>query len=98
MSGKLLRGHEAAAMGLVNHAYPKEEVLGRAYEMAAELSSNPVWAVNWTKLSINKMIKQQLNLILETSIAYESMTMMTHDYKEAASSYAEKRKPVFQGF
>ncbi len=43
------------------------------------------------------MIKQQLNLILDSSIAYESLTMMTNDYKEAASAFAEKRAPTFTG-
>jgi len=98
MRGKPVRGAEAAAMNLVNHAVPKAEVLSRAQEMAAEIAGNPFYAVSWTKLSVNKMIKQQLNLILDSSIAYESLTMMTQDYKEAATAFAEKRKPSFQGF
>jgi enoyl-CoA hydratase len=97
MRGKPVRGHEAAAMNLVNHAVPKDQVLAKAQEMAAEIAANPYWAVSWTKLSINKMIKQQLNLIMDSSIAYESLTMMTNDYKEAATAFAEKRTPSFTG-
>ena len=97
MRGKPVRGAEAAAMNLVNYAVPKAEVLGKAQEMAAEIAANPFYAVSWTKLSINKMIKQQLNLILDSSIAYEALTMMTNDYKEAATAFAEKRTPSFTG-
>jgi enoyl-CoA hydratase len=97
MRGKPVRGHEAAAMNLVNHAVPKDQVLAKAQEMAAEIAANPFWAVSWTKLSVNKMIKQQLNLIMDSSIAYESLTMMTNDYKEATSAFAEKRTPSFTG-
>lgn len=97
MRGRVVRGSEAAAMNLVNMAVPKDQVLAKAHEMAAEIAANPIWAVRWTKLSVNKMIRQQLNLILETSIAYESLTMMTNDYKEAATAFVEKRPPKFSG-
>ena len=98
MRGKLVRGAEAVAMGLMNHAVPKEDVLAEARKIAEEIAANPVWAVRWTKASINKELKSQLNQILELSIAYESMTMLTEDYKEATSAFAEKRKPVFKGY
>ncbi|RVQ69667.1 enoyl-CoA hydratase [Croceicoccus ponticola] len=98
MRGKLLRGAEAAAMNLVNYAVPKNEVLNEAVSIAREIAANPIWAVRWSKAAVNKQLKAQLNQILELSIAYESMTMMTHDYKEAATAFAEKRKPVFKGY
>jgi enoyl-CoA hydratase/carnithine racemase len=98
MRGKLLKGAEAAAMNLVNYAFPKAEVLSEAHKIATEIAANPIWAVRWSKASVNKQLKAQLNQILELSIAYESLTMLTHDYKEAASAFAEKRKPEFKGY
>jgi enoyl-CoA hydratase/carnithine racemase len=98
MRGKLLKGAEAAAMGLVNYAYPKESVLDETLKIATEIAGNPVWAVRWSKAAVNKQLKAQLNQILELSIAYESLTMLTHDYKEAANAFAEKRKPTFKGY
>lgn len=98
MRGKLLRGAEAAEMSLVNYAFPKENVLDEAMKIATEIAANPVWAVRWSKAAINKQLKAQLNQILELSIAYESLTMLTHDYKEAATAFAEKRKPEFKGY
>lgn len=98
MRGKLLTGAEAAAMGLVNYAHPKDKVLAEAIKIATEIARNPVWAVRWSKAAVNKQLKAQLNQILELSIAYESLTMLTHDYKEAATAFAEKRKPDFKGY
>ena len=97
MRGKLLKGAEAAQMSLVNYAFPKDDVLNEAKRIAAEIAANPVWAVRWSKAAVNKQLKAQLNQILELSIAYESLTMLTHDYKEAATAFAEKRKPTFRG-
>ena len=98
MRGKLLKGAEAAAMSLVNYAFPKADVLTEAHKIATEIAANPVWAVRWSKASINKQLKAQLNQILELSITYESLTMLTHDYKEATNAFAEKRTPEFKGF
>jgi enoyl-CoA hydratase/carnithine racemase len=85
-------------MNLVNYAVPKAEVLAEAQKIAAEIAAQPVWAVRWSKAAVNKQVKAQLNQVLELSIAYESMTMLTADYKEAASAFAEKRTPEFKGY
>jgi len=98
MRGKVLRGAEAATMGLVNYAYPKETVLDEALAVAREIAAQPIWAVRWSKAAVNKQLKAQLNQILELSIAYESMTMLTHDYAAATRAFANKEKPVFKGY
>lgn len=97
MRGKLMSGTEAQAMGLVNHAVPVDQVMARALEMAQELAALPPLAVRWTKLSVNKWIKHQLNLILDASIAYEMLSINSKDHHEAAKAFIEKRPPVFKG-
>lgn len=97
MRGKLMSGAEAHAMGLVNHAVPVDQVMARALEMAQELAALPPLAVRWTKLSVNKWIKHQLNLILDASIAYEMLSINSKDHHEAAKAFIEKRPPVFKG-
>jgi enoyl-CoA hydratase/carnithine racemase len=84
-------------MGLINHAVPAEKVLEAAMEIARELNALPPLAVRWTKLSVNKWIKQQLNLILDASIAYEMLSINSRDHHEAAKAFLEKRPPVFKG-
>lgn len=97
MRGKLMSGKEVHEMGLVNHAVPADEVMARAMEIARELNALPPLAVRWTKLSINKWIKHQLNLILDASIAYEMLSINSRDHHEAAKAFLEKRPPVFKG-
>ncbi len=77
--------------------FPQEGVVAEATKIAAELAELPIWAVRWTKLSCNKPIKEQLNLVLDASIAYEMMTLQSEDHGEAARAFLEKRKPVFTG-
>ncbi|MBW8754767.1 MAG: enoyl-CoA hydratase/isomerase family protein [Sphingomonadales bacterium] len=98
MRGKLLNGKKAEEIGLVNYAFPKEEVLGEALKIAREIAGQPIWAVRWSKAAVNKQLKAQVNLVGELSIAYEAMTMLTHDHKAAATAFANKEKPVFKGY
>jgi len=98
MRGKLLNGAKAAEIGLVNHAFPRDKVLEESMAIAREIAAQPVWAVRWSKAAVNKQVKAQVNQVLELSIAYESMTMLTHDYAEATRAFANKEKPVFKGF
>jgi len=98
MLGRLASGRECADMGLANHAVPKDQVLAAAMEMASKLARSAPWAVRWTKLSINKTIKDQLNLLLDGAIAFEMLSMNTQDHLEASKAFFEKRTPQFKGF
>ena len=97
MRGTLIKGAEAARIGLVNHAVPADQVFAKAREIAEELANGPTWAIRWTKLSVNKQLKDQFNLIMDTSYALEMMTFQTDDHKEAVRAFVEKRKPQFTG-
>jgi enoyl-CoA hydratase len=54
------------------------------------------WAIRWTKLSINQIIKERVNHLLEASMALEQVTFELADHKEATLAFKEKRKPKFQ--
>jgi enoyl-CoA hydratase len=97
MRGTLLTGAEAARIGLVNHVVPDHEVFDAASTIARELADGPTWAIRWTKLSVNKWLKEQVNLILDTSMALEMATFRTEDHREAVLAFIEKRSPRFTG-
>jgi enoyl-CoA hydratase len=69
----------------------------KAMEIAHELANGATWAIRWTKLALNSIIKERANLVLPASYAYEHITMEMADHLEAAAAFKEKRKPVFQG-
>ena len=95
MRGNFVTGAEAFRMGMVNYAVAPEEVMTKARELAQELADGPTYAIRWSKLAVNKWLKQQTNLILDASLAYEMVTFTTEDHREAARSFVEKRKPNF---
>jgi enoyl-CoA hydratase/carnithine racemase len=95
MRGNFINGAEAGRIGMVNYALPPEQVMPRARELAQELADGPTFAIRWSKLSVNKWLKDQANLIMDASLAYEMLTFRTEDHKEAAQAFVEKRKPDF---
>jgi enoyl-CoA hydratase len=97
MRGTILKGAEAARIGLVNHAFPNDQVLSEAFKIAKELADGPTWAIRWTKMAVNKWVKNQLNLIYDMSHAMELVSFLTDDHKEATRAFVEKRKPKFTG-
>ena len=46
-------------------------------------------------VSVNKEVKERVNMLLEASMALEQVTFETADHKEATMSFKEKRKPKF---
>lgn len=95
MRGTLLKGTEAERIGLVNHVPPRSEVVSKARAIAVELANGPTWAIRWTKLSVNQIVKDRVNMLLEASMALEQVTFETSDHREATRAFAEKRRPTF---
>ena len=97
MTGRLLRAPEAQQIGLVNRVTPEGQALAEAMEVARELANGATLAIRWSKASVNKVLKDRLNLIMDTSLAWEALTMVSEDHLEAVTAFVEKRKPQFQG-
>ncbi len=97
LTGKLLEAKEVEKMGLVNHCVPSEEVMPKALEIAHGLANGPVKAIQWTKMSLNKRLKEDVNLVLPTSVGFEYLSTTTEDHKEAVEAFIEKRKPRYTG-
>lgn len=97
MTGRLIDGVEAERIGLANRVVPADQVVAQAHDMARRFTRNPKWAVRWTKQSINKWVRSQVNEILDAGLGYEVATLFTGDHKEAVTAFAEKRKPNFTG-
>src|SRR5712691_11094784 len=95
MLGDTITGADAARIGLVNHAVPKEQVLPKARELVQGLADGPTWAIRWSKLAVNKWLKQQANLIMDAGLAYEAVTLMSKDHQEAVKAMTERRKPNY---
>lgn len=97
LTGDWIDGKEAERIGLVNYAVPQDEVMPRAMEIARTLARNAPLAVRWTKYSVNKILRDHVNLALDSSMFLEAATMSSEDLAEAAHAFYEKRRPEFKG-
>jgi enoyl-CoA hydratase len=97
MTGDLLSADEAFAMGLVNKVVDEGEALNEAVALAARLAAGPPYAIQSSKMAVNKYIKFVSNLVLPVSLAMEELSMAREDAREAQAAWREKREPKFTG-
>ena len=97
MTGDLLTTAEAERIGLINHVVPADQVMPKSMEMAKRLAGGATQAIRWTKLSVNKVLRERVNLVLETSLGVEFLSMTMDDHAEAVNAFVEKRAPNYKG-
>lgn len=97
LTGDFLHAKDAERLGMINYALPSEEVMPKAREIALKMANGPTWALRWTKTSINKILRERLNLTMDTALATEWITLSSDDHREAVAAFLEKRPPKFSG-
>ena len=95
--GDTVSGEEAARIGLVNKAVPKDALLAEAKAWAKRLAAKPKVALAVLK----NVIDTGINMDLQSAITYENecfvVTYVSEDGREGFKAFQEKRKPVFTG-
>ncbi|TMA34897.1 MAG: enoyl-CoA hydratase/isomerase family protein [Deltaproteobacteria bacterium] len=97
LTGDPLTAAEAERIGLVNHVVPAAELDAAAMAFAARLAAGAPLAVRYTKLAVNKLVKDAVNVAFDTSTALELLTFRSEDHREALAALREKRPPAFKG-
>lgn len=97
LTGDWITGEQGAQMGLVNYAVPQDDLMPTAMEWARRLAAGAPKAMRWTKYSMNRILRDQINLALDVSTFLEAATMYSADLREAATAFFEKRTPHFTG-
>ena len=97
MTGDRISGAEAARIGMVLKAVPASELLEEATRMATRLADGAPLAIQGTKATLNKIVHNRMDAVLEHGLLLEGATFTSDDHKEAAAAFVEKRKPVFRG-
>jgi len=64
---------------------------------AARLAAGAPLAVRYTKLAVNKLVKDALNVAFDASTALELVTFQSADHQGALVAIREKRPPRFHG-
>ena len=96
LTGRFFTGQEAKEMGMALEACAKEEVVGRAVELAQEIAEAPVWQLAETKrmLRDNPIAHDFRKIDLEESGVFRK-AMGTPEHSEAIAAFREKRDPKF---
>ena len=97
LTGDPLSATEAERIGLVNRVVPAADLADEAMKFATRLAAGAPLAVRYTKLAVNKLVKDALNIAFDISSALELVTFHSEDHQEALAAIREKRTPVFKG-
>lgn len=97
MTGDLTTATEVERIGLINRVVPPDQLMPTATELATRLAKGPTQAIRGTKASVNKILRDTANLVLDTSLALEKLCFTTKDHREAITAFVEKRPPKFTG-
>ena len=97
LTGDVITGEEAARIGLVNFACPADELDAAVDAYAQRLAGGARRAVQWTKATINVGLKQLAASVMDTGMAYETLSNHTRDHAEAVAAIRAKRAPDFSG-
>jgi len=100
-TARILKGPEAADIGLVNHCVEQNEAGDAAYlrslQLAQEILPNGPVGVAMAKVAVNKGTEVDLASGLGFEEACYAQVIPTSDRIEALKAFKEKRKPVFKG-
>src|SRR5207244_12224354 len=93
LTGDLLTAAEAERIGLINRVVPADQLMATAMTFAQRLATGPTQAIRGTKVSVNKILRETVNLVLDTSLALEKYCLSTADHKDALQAFLDNRNP-----
>ena len=96
LTGGMYGAAWAKDKGLVNDVSPEERLIEEAMSMASEIASNPPLAVRAAKELMYKL-DMDLQEVAEREMNANLPLRYTEDRLEAATSFLEKRAPVYKG-
>lgn len=100
LTGRLIDGGEAAAVGILNRAVPSQDVLPAAMAMAHTIAANAPLAVRASKAAIRRglgITPDAIRQAARAEAAVQARTVATDDCREGIAAWLEKREPVFHG-
>lgn len=97
LTGEPLTGKQAAEIGLITRAVPRDQLDALVYGRASELAQGPWQAISLTKQAINATLRRQFDGLIELNGAKEVASNFSDDHREAVMALREKRAPKFTG-
>ena len=95
-SGKMIPAGEAEKIGLVNHVYAPEDLMGAAMEMAESFIENSKTAVVYSKACIDRGMQVDIDNGIAIENELFAMCFGDADQKEGMQAFIEKRPSNFK--
>ena len=93
-----LSAEEAESLGIVNGVFPAEDLTDEVMGVARKLAAGPAVAYRYMKENLNRAVAGgELMDCLDLEVTHHVHTGLTHDHREAARAFVEKREPRFEG-
>ena len=96
-TGRLVRGTEAAAIGLASEAVPQGQVVSRARELAEVIANNAPLAVRSMKRALYEGLGWSPRDAARHEAALQAESLGTADAAEGMAALLDKRAPTFTG-
>ena len=96
-TGEAMTAAEAERIGLITRVVAQDDLDAEVYGLAERLAAGPLKAMRWTKITTNLPLKALFHAHFDAGIAYECMSNLTADHREAVAAFREQRDPVFSG-
>jgi enoyl-CoA hydratase/carnithine racemase len=97
LTGRLVEGREAEALGILNRAVEAAEVLPRAMDLAREIAAAAPLAVRATKEAIRRGLGLHVREAARAEAYAQAATIATEDAREGIAALLAKRPPGFTG-
>jgi len=93
-----IEAEQALALGLVNELVDDEALDTHCAELAARLAAGPTGAYAAMKRNLNAAETGTLEDTMAAEATANAHASLSHDGKEAARAFLEKRAPAFRGY
>ena len=91
-TGKKVDAALASEIGLVNHVVDDDGLMIEATAMAHRLAGGAQMAIRATKASLNKILRDTVNLNLDTSLAMEKECFSSKDHRNCIAAFLGRGK------
>ncbi|MGE0214642.1 enoyl-CoA hydratase/isomerase family protein [Mycolicibacterium sp.] len=91
LTGDRISAAEAERLGLANHVVTQQDLLPKAYALAARLADQPAQALRDTKRALNMHMTAAVNHVIDFAFASESETFALPQFASQLRDYTSDR-------